>query len=338
MNRSVGKAQPSSEPLLVVEDLKVRVRGRGTPRGFLAVDGVSFEVRTGETFAVVGESGCGKSTLANAIVRLIDATTGRILIKGREWSKAGGAELRRLRADVQMVFQNPYGSLNRRWSIGRAIEEPLLIHTGLDHDARRRRTVELLSLVGLGEEYFDRRPNELSGGQQQRVAIARAIACSPSLVICDEPTASLDVSIQAQVLNLLSKLQADMNLAYLLITHDLSIVRHIAQRVAVMYMGQLVEYGETEEVFFKPLHPYTVMLLDAILTDNPQRRSNNARACPDEPGDPSNPPPGCRFHPRCVYATQTCKDTAPLLERVRTDHVVACHHWRELAATPPRQG
>jgi oligopeptide transport system ATP-binding protein len=324
--------------VLEVDGLRVRVpdrRGR-LQTGFFAVDGVSFAVGRGETFAVVGESGCGKTTLANAIVRLMKTTEGTILLDGADWSQLSGAALRRRRGVVQMVFQDPYGSLNPRMSIGRAVEEPLLLHGSLGPDERRKRVIELLEMVGLSADSLGRRPKALSGGQRQRVAIARALACGSALVICDEPTAALDVSIQAQVLNLLDTLQRELGVAYLFITHDLGVVRHIAQRVGVMYMGRFVEQGSAQDIFSHPLHPYTAMLLDSVLTLEPPRAGRPRSVAVGEPGDPSRPPSGCRFHPRCAYATEICKSVSPVLEQVRPGRLVACHEWRRLDANPPR--
>ena len=320
--------------VLQVDGLRVRVpdrRGR-LQAGFFAVDGVSFAVGRGETFAIVGESGCGKTTLANAIVRLLEPTEGTILLDGVDWSRLSAAALRGRRAAVQMVFQDPYGSLNPRMSIGRAVEEPLLLHGSLAPVERKKRAIELLEMVGLPADSFGRRPKALSGGQRQRVAIARALASGSALVICDEPTAALDVSIQAQVLNLLGSVQKELEVAYLFITHDLSVVRHIAHRVGVMYMGRFVEQGSAQDIFSRPLHPYTAMLLGSVLTLEPRASAKSVAV--GEPGDPSHPPSGCRFHPRCAYAVEICKTVSPPFEEVKPGHGVACHEWRRLDADP----
>jgi oligopeptide transport system ATP-binding protein len=336
VSRSAEAPSTKGAAVLEVDGLRVRVpdrRGR-LWAGFFAVDGVSFMVGRGETFAVVGESGCGKTTLANAIVRLMKPADGTILIGGVDWSQLSGATLRRQRAVVQMVFQDPYGSLNPRMSIGRAVEEPLLLHGSLGPQERRKRVMELLELVGLPADSVGRRPKALSGGQRQRVAIARALASGSALVICDEPTAALDVSIQAQVLNLLGSVQRELGVAYLFITHDLSVVRHIAHRVGVMYMGRFVEQGSAQEIFSQPLHPYTAMLLGSVLTLEPRRPASAGSVAVGEPGDPSHPPSGCRFHPRCAYAVEICKTVSPALEEVRPGRLVACHEWRRLDARP----
>jgi oligopeptide/dipeptide ABC transporter ATP-binding protein len=336
MNTQVSADRPGfASDLLSVDQLKVFfvTRRQGHRVKLFAVDGVSFEVRRGETFAIVGESGCGKSTIANAIARLVVASDGRIALQGIDWLRVRGRALRRSRGSVQMVFQNPYGSLNPRWPIGRAVEEPLLLHTNLSRKARRARALQLLGMVGLTADFSTRLPRELSGGQRQRVAIARAIACAPALLICDEPTAALDVSIQAQVLNLLSSLQRELGLAYLFISHDLAVVRHVAHRVAVMYMGQFVERGTAEALFSHPLHPYTLTLLQSVLPAEPPL---HAAASPevDEPGEFSDPAFGCRFNSRCSFATKHCAEEAPFLSEVAPGRLVACHEWRQLDALP----
>jgi oligopeptide transport system ATP-binding protein len=329
---TAGPTPTRGAPLLVVEGVRVPMPGRRRAgrSAFLAVDGVSFTVTRGETVAIVGESGCGKSTLANAIVRLLEPSEGSIVLDGVDWTHLSRAALRRRRASVQMVFQDPYGSLDPRMTVGAAIEEPLSIYESSRRTERRRRVLELLELVGLPPETAGRRPRELSGGQRQRVAIARAVACQSPLVICDEPTAALDASIQAQVLNLLLDLQARLKVAYIFITHDLAVVRHLAHRVCVMYMGRFVEEGSAEEITSRPLHPYTIMLLDSVLTLDPDQRESARTVVVGEPGDPSHPASGCRFHPRCAYATGRCRSIAPALEEVAPGRSVACHEWRRV--------
>jgi oligopeptide transport system ATP-binding protein len=292
-----------------------------------AVDGVSFAIARGETLALVGESGCGKSTTARLVLRLIEPSAGTVRFDGTEVS--GKAELRALRRRVQVVFQDPYASLNPRLRIGEAIAEPMEVHGIGDAASRAARVEELLGLVGLARFHAQRYPHEFSGGQRQRIGIARALAVQPELVVCDEPVSALDVSIQAQVVNLMKDLQARFGLSYLFIAHDLAVVRHMADRVAVMYLGQIVEMAAKRALFADPRHPYTRALLSAIPLPDPRRRGRVTPVGGDVPS-PMNPPPGCRFHTRCPLARDVCRKEAPPLREVAAGHSSACHFAAEL--------
>ena len=294
-----------------------------------AVDDVSLELRTGETLGVVGESGCGKSTLARLVMRLEKPTAGRIEIRGRDVSTLSGAELRHLRRHVQLVMQDPYTSLNPRMTVGEIIGEPFAIHPDVAPPrAREARIRELLDVVGLNPEHINRYPHQFSGGQRQRIGIARAIALKPDVILCDEPVSALDVSIQAQIINLLERLQREFGLSYIFIAHDLSVVRHIADRVAVMYLGKIVETGTVEEIYERPTHPYTQALLSAAPVPDPRARSTRQviRLEGDVPS-PANPPSGCRFRTRCWKAQDRCAVEEPaLVSRPDADpHPSACH-------------
>ncbi|HLH69301.1 MAG TPA: dipeptide ABC transporter ATP-binding protein [Candidatus Dormibacteraeota bacterium] len=295
-----------------------------------AVDGVSLEVRRGETLGLVGETGCGKSTLARCMARLHELTSGRVVFDGRDISRLPQRQLRRLRTDLQMIFQDPYNSLNPRRRVGSIIGDPLAIHGLADGAERRRRVQELMAQVGLNPEHYNRFPAEFSGGQRQRIGIARALALRPRLVVCDEPVSALDVSIQAQILNLLADLQGQLGLTYVFIAHDLSVVRHVSTRIAVMYLGKIVEVAETEDLFTRPRHPYTCALLSAIPIPDPDLADRRARLLltGDVPS-PVNPPTGCRFHPRCPKARERCRREEPRLEPRAGDqegHATACHY------------
>jgi oligopeptide/dipeptide ABC transporter ATP-binding protein len=325
-----------SAPLLVLDDVTkhfvVRRSLLGVPTGVVrAVDGVSCTVAAGETLALVGESGCGKSTVGRLALRLIEPTTGRVSFGGRDLATLSGEELRRARAGVQLVFQDPYGSLNPRMAVGEMLAEPLLLHTDLSPADRRDRVSELLRVVGLRPEHARRYPHEFSGGQRQRIAIARALAPEPKLIVCDEPVSALDVSIRSQILNLLRDLQQRLGLAYVFISHDLAVVRQIATRVAVMYLGRIVESGACEEIFAEPRHPYTQALLAAVPVLSTTRRPRSI--LPGDPPSPMTPPPGCHLHPRCPHAAPICRAERPLLlQEGQDEHAVACHRWREIAA------
>ncbi|KAA2211872.1 ABC transporter ATP-binding protein [Teichococcus oryzae] len=294
-----------------------------------AVDGVSFSVKRGETLALVGESGCGKSTTARLVLRLIEPSAGTIRFDGQDVTHAGGAAMRALRRRMQIVFQDPYASLNPRLTVGDAIAEPMQVHGIGDADARRAKVQELLRLVGLAAFHAERYPHEFSGGQRQRIGIARALSVEPDLVVCDEPVSALDVSIQAQVVNLMKDLQARLGLSYLFIAHDLSVVKHMADRVAVMYLGQIMEIGDKRSLFRDPRHPYTRALLAAIPHPDPARRGKVTPLGGDVPS-PMNIPPGCRFHTRCPFAQDRCRSEAPELRAVGSNHAAACHFSESL--------
>lgn len=289
-----------------------------------AVDGVSFTIREGETFGLVGESGCGKTTVGKMVVRLLDPTAGEILFRGQDIVTLKKAELLQLRKEIQIIFQDPYGSLNPRMTIHDIIAEPIKKHHLAEGEEITRQVIDLLNRVGLSERELRKYPHEFSGGQRQRVCIARALAVKPKLIVCDEPVSALDVSVQSQVLNLLKDLQRDLGIAYLFIAHGMPVVRHMSDRVGVMYLGQLVEVAECEELFSNRLHPYTQALISAIPIADPDHIPNRIVLEGDVP-NPINLNPGCRFYSRCPYATEHCKDTPPQLKEIRPGHYVACH-------------
>ena len=289
-----------------------------------AVQGVSFDIKKGETLGLVGESGCGKSTLGRTLIRLIEPTSGKIFFKNKEITNVHGTELRDLRKQMQIIFQDPYASLNPRMTIGAILEEPLIIHNLYNSSAERlERVRELIDLVGLRREHLSRYPHEFSGGQRQRVGIARALAVNPDLIICDEPVSALDVSIQAQVINLLMELQQKLGLTYIFIAHDLKVVEHVSTKVAVMYLGKIVELAQADELYRNPLHPYTKALLSAIPVPDPKPRPERIILKGDVPS-PMNPPPGCHFNPRCQLASEICREQVPLLEQKIPEHFVRC--------------
>jgi oligopeptide/dipeptide ABC transporter ATP-binding protein len=319
-----------SAPLLEVTDLAKHYPMR---KGLLlakqvglvrAVDGVSFTLDRGETLALVGESGCGKSTTARLVLRLIEPSTGTLRFEGRDITGIGGSALRAMRRRMQIVFQDPYASLNPRLTVAETIAEPLQVHGIGDAASRRVRVAELLGLVGLRGFHAERYPHEFSGGQRQRIGIARALSVQPDLIVCDEPVSALDVSIQAQVVNLLKDLQRRFGLAYLFIAHDLAVVKHVADRVAVMYLGRIVETARKRDLFAAPRHPYTRALLAAIPHPDPTRRGQVKPLGGDVPS-PMNIPPGCRFHTRCPYAQDRCRSEEPLLRTLADGHTAACH-------------
>jgi peptide/nickel transport system ATP-binding protein len=325
--------------LLEVQDLKKHFP---IQRGLLsrtvghvkAVDGVSFVVHEGETLGLVGESGCGKTTTGRLVLRAIEPTSGDVWFKDRAMGRINipqieSRQLKRLRQNIQLIFQDPYSSLNPRWTLLQIVGEPFVVNNIAKGADVKDRVAELLRVVGLRPEYMNRYPHAFSGGQRQRIGIARALALNPQLVVCDEPVSALDVSVQAQILNLLQDLQEQFGLTYLFIAHDLSVVEHISDRVAVMYVGKLVESAATDELFLNPLHPYTEALLSAVPKPDPRQRTEPI-VLPGEVADPANPPSGCYFHPRCRYKIDRCSVEEPALRQLAPGHFVSCHRAEEL--------
>lgn len=314
-----------SENILVAEDLcKYFKVGKG--KMLKAVDHVNLAIKKGETVGLVGESGCGKTTCGRTMIRLYEPTSGKVTFEGKDISKLHGKELLAFKKDAQIIFQDPYASLDPRMTIGEIIAEGMKVHLDISAEEREKRVADLLNKVGLNAEYANRFAHELSGGQRQRVGIARALAIEPKFIVCDEPISALDVSIQAQVVNLLIKLQREMGLTYLFISHDLSMVKHISDRVGVMYLGSMVELASNKDLYEAPLHPYTQALISAIpVADPDMEESKNREKLEGEVPSPINPPAGCRFRKRCKYATERCGQETPELKEVKPGHFVACH-------------
>jgi peptide/nickel transport system ATP-binding protein/oligopeptide transport system ATP-binding protein len=327
-----SKSLVESKPLLQVSNLNKHFPVRssfGRTKGQVkAVNGVSFDIHTGETFGLVGESGCGKSTLGRSILRLVEPTSGEAFYEGTDILGLSKKELRSYRQHMQMVFQDPYTSLDPRKRIGYSIEEPLLIHKKGNKRDRMETAMSLLRKVGFSEEHYERFPHEFSGGQRQRLGIAKALALGPKLIICDEPVSALDVSIQSQVINLLEEVQKELGISYLFIAHDLSVVRHIADRIGVMYLGEMVEQGPAEALFADPLHPYTKSLLSAVPIPNPRAKRERVVLSGEIPS-PLHPPAGCVFHTRCPYVMETCRQVVPQKRLVAPDREVQCHLYDE---------
>ncbi|MFT5533895.1 MAG: oligopeptide transport system ATP-binding protein [Burkholderiaceae bacterium] len=315
-----------SPPLLKVSGLKKHFAGRaGAP--VKAVDDVSFEIAEGQTLGLVGESGCGKSTTGRSVLRLIEPSAGKVEFMGQDLMTLRAEPLRRMRRDMQMVFQDPFASLNPRMTIGEVLEEPLIVHDLFDRPTRKRKVAEILERVGLSQSYASRHPHEFSGGQRQRVGIARAIITQPKLVVADEAVSALDVSIQAQILNLLKDLQKELGLTYLFISHDLAVIRHVSERIGVMYLGRLVEVGPCDSIYRDPKHPYTQALLSAIPREHPNEVRQRIVLQGSIP-NPAAPPTGCHFHPRCTSCMEVCKTVAPAPTEIAPGQFVTCHLYR----------
>ena len=332
-NVEQAKVERTNEVLLDVKNLKkhfvVATNFFGKPTKFLrAVDNVSFTLNKGKTLGIVGESGCGKTTMGRTILRLYDVTDGEVWFKGEEVSKIPNAQFDKLRPHMQMIFQDPYASLSPRMTVGEIIGEAALEHGIITKQEYKDYVLGVMKMCGLQPHYFERYPHEFSGGQRQRICIARALALKPELVICDEPVSALDVSIQAQIINMLKELQAKLGLTYIFISHDLSVVKHISDEVGVMYLGSMVEYGTKERIFNNTLHPYTKALFSAVPVPNPHVKMNRVILKGDIPS-PVNPPQGCKFHTRCEKCMEICKTVAPQYVEVEEGHFCACHLYTE---------
>ncbi|WP_294186754.1 ABC transporter ATP-binding protein [uncultured Clostridium sp.] len=321
----------SNEILIEVKNLKkyfpVKNEFLGEEKKFVkAVDGVSFNIRKGETFGLVGESGCGKSTLGRSITRLYDITEGDILFEGTNIAKLSKKEMKSFYRKIQTIFQDPYSSLNPNMTVRELVNEPLALHTKLSKDERNKKIKKLLEMVGLSESDMDKFPYEFSGGQRQRIGVARAISTEPDFILCDEPISALDVSIQAQVVNMLEDLQKELKLTYLFVAHDLSMVKHISDRIGVMYLGKIVEISDSNELYKNPLHPYTKALLSAIPIADPKKaKKSEISLIKGDVPSPIDIPTGCRFHTRCPYATEKCKIVEPEMKEIEKNHFVSCH-------------
>ena len=319
-----------SENLIEIKNL-CKYFPAGKKRTLKAVDNVSLTIAKGETLGLVGESGCGKTTCGRTILKLYPPTSGQIFFDGEDVSHIKGKGLLNFKKRAQMIFQDPYSSLDPRMTIAEIISEGMAVHNHLSNQEKQEKVNELLGKVGLTEDYANRFAHELSGGQRQRIGIARALAVEPEFIVCDEPISALDVSIQAQIINLLIKLQKENHLTYLFISHDLSVVRHISDRVGIMYLGSMVELGSSQAIFGQPLHPYTKALISAIPEADPDSEKTRKRIpLEGEVPSPIDPPSGCKFRPRCAYATGKCAQEIPTWEEAAPGHFVACHHWREV--------
>ncbi len=329
MPNEIHTAPVDPEALLQVREirkcfpLKKTMTGRVTSQ-LVAVDNVSFTLRPGKTLGIVGESGCGKTTLGRTILKLHEPTAGRIIFDGQDITDYTPAQMRSIRRQMQIIFQDPYSSLPPRDTVGGILSEPVLVHNIVPKEQAREYVLELMEKCGLRDYYYERYPHEFSGGQRQRICIARALAVNPRLVVCDEPVSALDVSIQAQIINLLRQLQQDMGLTYIFISHDLSVVKYISDQIGVMYLGSMVEFGDKKDIFEHPLHPYTRALFSAIPYPDPDVRMNRIVLSGDIPS-PADPPSGCRFHTRCSYAKDICKEVSPEYKDYGGGHCAACH-------------